>query len=245
MENEDSFFTNPMVKSFYKNHIKTVLTRRNTITGVMYKDDPTIMAWELMNEPRCPSDISGATIHVRTSISFIFYTNHLLEVGLEGFYGVSSSQKNPNNLLDHGTDYITNNQIREVDFATVHSYPDQWLSNQNNDVQLDFLQQWIYNHIVDAQKALGKPIFFAEFGKSLKQPSFNVTQRDQLYNAIYSWIYRSVSTGGAAAGGLFWQQLVQGMDAYKDGYEVILTEPSSTVRLITGQAKILSIYRSR
>jgi len=41
-----------------------VLTRRNNFTGVVYKDDPTIMAWELMNEIRCPSDHSGNTVQV-------------------------------------------------------------------------------------------------------------------------------------------------------------------------------------
>lgn len=53
--------------------------------------------------------------------------NHLLEAGLEGFYGPSSSQKqqyNPN--FQVGTDFIANNQIPGIDFATVHSYPDQW-----------------------------------------------------------------------------------------------------------------------
>lgn len=53
--------------------------------------------------------------------------NHLLEAGLEGFYGPSSSQEqqyNPN--FQVGTDFIANNQIPGIDFATVHSYPDQW-----------------------------------------------------------------------------------------------------------------------
>lgn len=53
--------------------------------------------------------------------------NHLLEAGLEGFYGQSTAQKmrlNPN--LNIGTDFIANNQIPGIDFATVHSYPDQW-----------------------------------------------------------------------------------------------------------------------
>ena len=31
----------------------------NTITGVSYRDDPTIFAWELINEPRVPQDWSG------------------------------------------------------------------------------------------------------------------------------------------------------------------------------------------
>lgn len=45
--------------------MKAVLTRQNTLTGVTYKDDPTIFAWELMNEPRCPSDSSGKFIQVK------------------------------------------------------------------------------------------------------------------------------------------------------------------------------------
>lgn len=103
----------------------------------------------------------------------------------------------------------------------------------------------MYDHIVDAQEVLQKPIVFAEFGKSWKHIGYNIRQRDQLYNVVYSWIYRSASEGGVAAGGLFWQQLVEGMDSYKDGYEVILTEPSSTVRLITQHAEKLSNIRKR
>jgi mannan endo-1,4-beta-mannosidase len=51
--------------------------------------------------------------------------NHLLEAGLEGFYGESKRSSNPNGYQE-GSDFITNNQIPDIDFATVHSYPDQW-----------------------------------------------------------------------------------------------------------------------
>lgn len=30
-----------------------MVNRRNTINNRLYKDDPTIFAWDLMNEPRC------------------------------------------------------------------------------------------------------------------------------------------------------------------------------------------------
>lgn len=52
-------------------------------------------------------------------------TNHLLEIGLEGFYGNDKKQYNPN-YINYGTDFISNNQIREIDFTTIHIYPDQW-----------------------------------------------------------------------------------------------------------------------
>lgn len=53
--------------------------------------------------------------------------NHLLEAGLEGFYGQSTPQrKSLNPGFNIGTDFIANNRIPGIDFATVHLYPDQW-----------------------------------------------------------------------------------------------------------------------
>ena len=54
--------------------------------------------------------------------------NHLLEIGLEGFYGESVPEKkqfNPGGS-QVGTDFISNNRIPGIDFATIHLYPDQW-----------------------------------------------------------------------------------------------------------------------
>ncbi|XP_022769018.1 mannan endo-1,4-beta-mannosidase 7-like isoform X1 [Durio zibethinus] len=243
---DDDFFTNSIVKEYYKNHIKTVLTRHNSLTGVAYKDEPTIMAWELMNEPRCLSDPSGTTMqawitemasHVKSIDG-----NHLLEAGLEGFYGPSSSQKqqyNPN--FQVGTDFVANNQIPGIDFATVHSYPDQWLQSSSDETQISFLNNWLTNHIQDAQNIIQKPVLFAEFGKSLKISGLN--QRDELFNTVYTAIYSSARGGGAAIGGLFWQLLAEGMDSFRDGYEVIMSESTSTVNIITQESQKLNRIR--
>ncbi|XP_011015126.1 PREDICTED: mannan endo-1,4-beta-mannosidase 7-like [Populus euphratica] len=241
LSSDDDFFRHPVVKGYYKNHIKTVLYRYNSFTGIRYKDDPTIMAWELMNEPRCTSDPSGRTIQawIAEMASFVksIDRNHLLEAGLEGFYGPSTPQRNSLNPgLKIGTDFIANNRIPGLDFATVHAYPDQWFSSSNDQNQLSFLNNWLDTHIQDAQNILRKPILIAEFGKSWKYPGFSTYQRDLLFNTVYYKIYSSAKRGGAAAGGLFWQLLTEGMDNFRDGYEIILGQPSSTANVISQQA---------
>ena len=45
-----NFYTNPRVIRDFKALVEQVLTRVNTVTGVAYKDDPTILAWETGNE---------------------------------------------------------------------------------------------------------------------------------------------------------------------------------------------------
>lgn len=47
------FFSDPGARRLYKQHVAAIVKRRNSITGVPYRDDPTIFAWELINEPRC------------------------------------------------------------------------------------------------------------------------------------------------------------------------------------------------
>lgn len=248
LSSDDDFFTNPVVKGFYKNHIKTVLNRYNTINGVIYKNDPTIMAWELMNEPRCTSDPSGKTIqawitemaaHVKS-----IDRNHMLEAGLEGFYGSSHPEKlSINPSLSVGTDFIANNQIPGIDFATVHTYPDQWLPNSNDETQLAFVNKWLTSHIEDAQNILRKPVLLAEFGKSKSDPGFSTSQRDQLFANVYYKIYSSAKRGGPAVGGLFWQLLTEGMDSYGDDYTIVLSQCPSTANIIAQQSHKLSLIR--
>ena len=52
-EGHDVFFTDPGAKQLFKDHMDAMVNRRNTINNRLYKDDPTIFAWDLMNEPRC------------------------------------------------------------------------------------------------------------------------------------------------------------------------------------------------
>ncbi|KAL3527129.1 hypothetical protein ACH5RR_011785 [Cinchona calisaya] len=248
LASEDDFFRNSVVKGYYKNHISTVVNRYNTVTGILYKNDPNIMAWELMNEPRCTSDTSGRTIQAWiTEMAFYVKSidrNHLLEAGLEGFYGQSTPQRtylNPG--INIGTDFVANNRIPGIDFATLHSYPDIWLSSSNDQSQLSFMNQWFDAHFQDAQYMLGKPIMVTEFGKSWRDSGFSSYKRDLLFNNIYFKIYSSAKHGGPAAGALFWQLLAEGLDSFRDGYEIVLSQSPSTANVIAQNSHKLHLIQ--
>lgn len=48
-KNPTEFFTNPKIIQAFEAHIDAVLNHVNALTGVRYKDDPTILAWEDCN----------------------------------------------------------------------------------------------------------------------------------------------------------------------------------------------------
>ena len=217
--------------------MQAVLTRRSNVSGVAYKDEPSIFAWELMNEPRSQSDYSGKTIQnwVREMATYVksIDSNHLVEIGLEGFYGESIPEKMQFNAGHNaGTDFILNNQLPQIDFATIHLYPDQWVSSTDEATQDAFVNKWVQAHIQDSNDVLRKPILLSEFGKSSRSSGYTVEKRDNYFQKLYNAIYNSASSGGPCAGGLFWQLLAQGTDGMRDGYEVILEESPSTTNII-------------
>ncbi|KAH9290573.1 hypothetical protein KI387_034690, partial [Taxus chinensis] len=157
LHSNDAFFWDPTLRSYFKAHVKgrkgqdwnqgsasinkitellklflqSVLTRVNTLTKVVYKDDPTVFAWELINEGRCQSDPTGDTFHVWIEEMAAYVKsidpNHLVGIGTEGFYGPYSLDRiefNPYSCAhQEGTDFIRNHQAVGIDFASIHIYP--------------------------------------------------------------------------------------------------------------------------
>jgi mannose/cellobiose epimerase-like protein (N-acyl-D-glucosamine 2-epimerase family) len=52
----EAFWSDPQLIADFKESVRFVLTRVNTRTGVSYRDDPTILAWETGNELECPHE---------------------------------------------------------------------------------------------------------------------------------------------------------------------------------------------
>lgn len=45
-----SFWTDPEVKADFRHFLDFILNRKNTVNGILYKNDPAILAWQLGNE---------------------------------------------------------------------------------------------------------------------------------------------------------------------------------------------------
>ena len=46
---EDTFWTNPIVRNLIKNDYKVLVTRKNTFNGILYGEDNAILAWDIYN----------------------------------------------------------------------------------------------------------------------------------------------------------------------------------------------------
>lgn len=81
---QNDFYTNSTIVNDFKQYISEILNHVNVYTGVAYKDDPTIMAWETGNEIHPP------VAWTQTIAGYIkgIDANHLV---VDGSYGVNTS----------------------------------------------------------------------------------------------------------------------------------------------------------
>ncbi|GAQ82979.1 hypothetical protein KFL_001310095 [Klebsormidium nitens] len=241
--NPDDFYSNDYTRDLYRKFVSAVINRQNTFTGIYYKNDPTIFAWELMNEPRCESDPSGDTLQnwLQEMASYVksIDGNHLLSTGTEGFYGPSTTARhflNPGGwAANTGEDWMRNHRIDQIDFATFHSYPDQWMGGTIDD-QLAFLANWTRGHVYDGSAdRLNKPVVMGEFGA----PMSSQRTQDEFSNRnrFFQIVYQSVLNGGANAGVIFWQlNVAQNVPQSPNKYAVYCPADSSTVNIISQQS---------
>ncbi len=156
----DEFYTDAYSRQLYKDYVRTVLMRINTYTGIEYRNDPTIMMWELANEPRCVTDPTGNTVlaWVTEMSAYIksLDAHHLVSTGEEGWYTNKGSDWRHNGL--EGVDFLRNSQVATVDVASFHLYP------KRNAMTESEALAWIDEHAADAHTAIGKPVLLGEFG---------------------------------------------------------------------------------
>jgi mannan endo-1,4-beta-mannosidase len=196
----DDFYRDPLIRSWFRDHMAVITRRVNTRNGVAYRDDPTIMAWELANEPRS-MDPSGETVAVWAEEMANELKSldpaHLVGTGEEGF-DVSPAGYDPDAyggerwLFDGtaGVAFTRNSALQAVDIMGTHLYPEAWNLTPGTG------NAWITDHVRIAGN-LRKPLLVGEFGvRSLKESVYG------------SWLSTALYEG--AAGALVWQLLNDG-----------------------------------
>ncbi|MDD5073523.1 MAG: cellulase family glycosylhydrolase [Candidatus Omnitrophica bacterium] len=225
----DDFYTDPATRQWYKDYVTTVMNRTNTYNGRVYKDDPTIMAWELANEARAESDPTGAKLRnwLDEMSSYVKANdaNHLVTTGVEGFYKDRGSQWYQNGST--GGDFVGDHNLANIDFATLHVYSDFW----NWDMEQALA--WIEQHISDAD-ILNKPLIFEEFGKQLP-----ADVRDTWYRAYLTAVYEAAARGSSMAGSNFWM-LEADASGHNDGFGVSYPADASTIGIIMSNAEAMN-----
>jgi len=180
------FYSNPETRRLYREHVEKLATRRNTITGVLYRDDPTIFGWELMNEAQV---ITGRWEERRAWFAEMsaylksLDPNHLIAPGT---WGYRSSSERREWLADHA--------IPTIDYCDVHNYPrDDHDSFVNSPAAL---KEFVENRAAAAY-SLRKPLVLGEFGMGVE--GHNGASQVDWYKAFFEGNARA-----GVAGAMFW-----------------------------------------
>jgi mannan endo-1,4-beta-mannosidase len=180
------FYTNPETRRLYKEHVEKLATRRNTVTGVLYRDDPAIFGWELMNEAQV---ITGRWAERRAwFVEMSAYLksldpNHLISPGDWGYRTASERRE-----------WLADHAIPTIDYCDVHIYP---RPDHNSFVDSPkALKEFIENRAA-AAFSVGKPLVFGEFGMGVE--GHNDASQLDWFKAFFEG---NLSAG--AGGAMFW-----------------------------------------
>jgi mannan endo-1,4-beta-mannosidase len=147
------FYTNEETRRLYREHVKRIVARRNGITGVMYRDDPTIFGYELMNEAQAPTGRWAERRAWMAEMSAFVKSldpDHLIAPGTWG-YRTSWERR----------EWLEEHRISTIDYCDAHIYP-----RDDTDSFVDSpgaLREFIDNRAA-AALSINKPLVMGEFG---------------------------------------------------------------------------------
>ena len=227
------FYTNQNVKQAYQAWLAHLTAHVNAITQQAYRDDPTIFAWELANEPRgtpgTPSAVINDWAHEMSTYLKALDPKHLVAVGDEGFLAGPSAHWTYH--AENGVDHRALTALPNVDYGTFHMYPDTWGTGYG------WPERWIEDHLRIARE-LAKPTVLEEYGLKAWRDDFGRISEGQeaRLTSYQAWNQRILSHGGSAA--MFW--LLAGKDMngglYKDFDHFSVYAGDASAQLLTGLA---------
>ncbi len=204
------FYGNAKAVGLYHDYVRGVVSRTNTVTGARYADDPSILSWQLCNEPRPAGDIAHAdlpafygwvdgTARLIKSID----PNHMVSTGSEGLKG----------SLEQASIALAEHEFPSIDYLTVHVWPNNWGWVQQTDLPGTYargeqlVEQYVRQHIVIANQ-LNKPMVIEEFGYprdgGSNDPKATIVYKDRFYQLLHRIALTDAQAGGPTAGTNFW-----------------------------------------
>ncbi len=180
------FYTNDETRRFYREHLEKLATRRNTVTGVLYRDDPVILGWELMNEAQAQTgrwDERRAWIAEMSAYLRSLAPNHLITPGVWGYRSAAERRE-----------WLADHRLPNVDYCDVHNYPKDDLDSFVDSPTA--LREFVENRVA-AASLLNKPLVLGEFG--MNSDGYNgFSQREWFYG------FFNANLRSGAAGAMFW-----------------------------------------
>ncbi len=175
---QGQFFTNESAIQGFKDYVKYFITRKNHYDGVEYRNDPTILAWELMNEPRYQGfgdDLTSNTLRAWVDDMGAFIksidSKHLLGTGIEA-HGLKYDFGG-----DEGNDFIKIHESPFVDFTSAHPYIRESWSNFTLEQTMKLMAQWAD----ESHNVIKKPLYIGEF-------NVEIQERFEWWEEMYSFI---------------------------------------------------------
>lgn len=194
-------------KTLFANYVKDIVTRVNRYTKTHYADDPTIMSWQIANEPRAFADenkeLFAAWISDIAALIKSLDKNHLVSTGSEGIKGCEQDIAL----------YETIHADANIDYMNIHIWPYNWGWVPKDSLQekvagvKDKTKQYIDDHLIIARK-YRKPLVLEEFGYPRDGFQFSKSSstqfRDSYYKYIFDLIADASASGHLLAGCNFW-----------------------------------------
>ncbi|HYP54261.1 MAG TPA: cellulase family glycosylhydrolase [Pyrinomonadaceae bacterium] len=179
------FYTNDGARRLYRQHVERVVSRRNTVTGLPYRDDPTILGYELMNEAQAPAGREPerrAWVAEMSAFVKSLDPHHLVTPGTWGYRNAFERRA-----------WLEEHRLPNVDYCDVHLYPRDDADSFVND--FDALEAFLTNRAA-AALSLDKPLVVGEFGIPVE--GFNGRTQADWYDAFF----RAARLNGFGA--MFW-----------------------------------------